>query len=205
MRKFLVLTLIAFPVTLAAQAGTGGRDREIALARSAGPAAVGRGATIYVLGARGYERAVEGTNGFVCLVEHDWVETVEPVCYDAEGSTTLLPMILRRAELRAAGASREAIEQEIAEGYRTGKFRAPGGPGIAYMLSPEQTVFDPSRGRVIPYVPHVMFYAPNRKAADLGMAADHAEPGLPFLIFEGQPNAMVIVPVGVGGSGQPGP
>lgn len=75
--------------------GAGDRDREIALARSAGPAEVARGAAVYVLGPRGYELAVRGVNGF------SW-------------------------------------------------------------------------------------------------AADHAEHGLPFLIFEGQPNAMVIVPVGGG-------
>ena len=192
-----ILSLIALPTALAAQGGTTAREREIALARSAGPATVARDATVYVLGAKGYEVAVRGTNGFTCLVEHDRADTVEPVCYDAEGSTTLLPAALRRAELRSAGTPEPRIEQEIAAGFRSGKFRAPSRPGIAYMLSPEQTVFDPSRQKVIPYVPHVMFYAPHRKAADLGMAADHAEHGLPFLIFEGQPNAMVIVPVGV--------
>jgi hypothetical protein len=140
--------------------------------------------------------AITGSNGFSCLVEHERVETTEPVCYDAEGTATLLPVALRRAELRAGGATDAAIERDIAEGYRNGRFRAPGRPGIAYMLSTEQTVFDPSRQKVIPYVPHVMFYAPNRSAADLGMSADHAEPGMPFLIFEGQPNAMVIVPLG---------
>lgn len=45
------------------------RDAEIAMARSAAPDAISRGATILVLGRQGYETAVEGKNGFVCMVE----------------------------------------------------------------------------------------------------------------------------------------
>jgi hypothetical protein len=40
------------------------RDAEITLARTAAPTAISREATILVLGRRGYETAVQGTNGF---------------------------------------------------------------------------------------------------------------------------------------------
>src|SRR5262245_16021594 len=43
------------------------RDAEIALARTAAPDSISRDATILVLGKHGYETAVEGNNGFVCL------------------------------------------------------------------------------------------------------------------------------------------
>src|SRR5271169_2604274 len=49
------------------------RDAEIALARSAGPPSVGQDATVMVLGRHGYETAVDGKNGFVCLVERSWM------------------------------------------------------------------------------------------------------------------------------------
>jgi len=45
------------------------RNAEIALARTAAPASISRDAEILVLGQRGYETAVKGKNGFVCLVE----------------------------------------------------------------------------------------------------------------------------------------
>ena len=45
------------------------RDAEIALARSAAPPSISSDATIMVLGRHGYETAVEGKNGFVCIVE----------------------------------------------------------------------------------------------------------------------------------------
>src|SRR5689334_14553156 len=49
------------------------RDAEIALARSAAPASVSHDATILVLTRHGYETAVEGRNGFVCVVERAWM------------------------------------------------------------------------------------------------------------------------------------
>jgi hypothetical protein len=45
------------------------RDAEIAMARSAAPEAISRDAYVLVLGRHGYETAVKGKNGFVCVVE----------------------------------------------------------------------------------------------------------------------------------------
>ena len=50
------------------------RNAEILLARSAAPDSVSSDATILVLGRRGYETAVRGKNGFVCMVERSWME-----------------------------------------------------------------------------------------------------------------------------------
>ena len=49
------------------------RNAEVATARSAAPQAISRDAKILVLGRQGYETAVEGKNGFVCLVERSWM------------------------------------------------------------------------------------------------------------------------------------
>src|SRR5882757_7423635 len=48
------------------------RDAEIALARSAAPDSISMDAEVMVLGQHGYETAVKGKNGFVCLVERSW-------------------------------------------------------------------------------------------------------------------------------------
>jgi hypothetical protein len=45
------------------------RNAEIALARSAAPDAISRDAEVLVLGRNGYQTAVTGKNGFVCVVE----------------------------------------------------------------------------------------------------------------------------------------
>jgi len=49
------------------------RNAEIAVARSAAPEGISREAEVMVLGRRGYETAVKGANGFVCLVERSWM------------------------------------------------------------------------------------------------------------------------------------
>src|ERR1700674_4169932 len=48
------------------------RNAEIALARSAAPAAISSDAEVLVLGRHGYEIADRGKNGFVCVVQRSW-------------------------------------------------------------------------------------------------------------------------------------
>src|SRR5882724_2140892 len=51
------------------------RDAEIALARSAAPESISGDAEVIVLGRHGFETAVKGKNGFVCIVERSWTST----------------------------------------------------------------------------------------------------------------------------------
>ena len=53
------------------------RNAEILLARSAAPESISSDATILVLGRQGYETAVRGKNGFVCMVERSWMEAFD--------------------------------------------------------------------------------------------------------------------------------
>src|SRR4029453_14326887 len=115
-------------------------EQQIELAMSAAPSHISRRATIYVLGPNGYVQDRIGSNGFSCLVERQYLGTLEPSCYDAEGSATTLRARLYREELRAAKMSEEEIEKKINEGYTTGAFRAPTKPGLVYMLSPHNQV-----------------------------------------------------------------
>ena len=76
------------------------REREIALAESAGPASIARAATIYVLKRGGFDIARKGENGFACIVTREDEGSLEPQCFDPEGVETLLPVALERARLR---------------------------------------------------------------------------------------------------------
>ncbi len=167
-------------------------EREMAAALSAGPAHLAADAGVYVLEAKGYAKVRDSKNGFTCIVDRDSPPSFEPECLDAEGSETSLPRILFKAELRAQGKSEAEIKAAIAEGYASGRFRAPRRPGIVYMLSKEnRVVADRETGRIINFPPHVMFYAPYLTNADIG-----AGPGGPaFVIGEGTPGALVIVTV----------
>lgn len=171
------------------------REREIVLAESAAPSHISREASIYLLQRGGYTLARTGTNGFSCLVERDHPRSLEPICYDAEGSETILPRVLEAAALRERGADSATVSNAIAEGFRTGRYRAPRRTGIAYMISPETRFFDATTGRTEPGAPHLMFYAPHLTNRDIGSLGEaHATGGHhPFVIEEGSPTAYIIV------------
>ena len=114
---------------------------------------------------------------------------------DAEGTRTHLPRILKTAELRAQGKSREEIRRLLAEDLARGVLHAPTRPGVDYMLSTENVVtVDEEKGIVQPFPPHVMFYAPYLTNADFGSDGKPSSPI--FVVAEGTPYALVIVPVG---------
>jgi hypothetical protein len=170
------------------------RDQQISLALSAGPEEVRSNATVYVLGAKGYEIARQGTNGVSCLVERHFVKpdetTIEPTCYDHEGSRTLLQVDLYEAELRAKGTSEADIKKAVADGYKDGRFKAPSKPGVEYMLSSDNRLGPTADNGTFHFPPHFMFYAPYITGKDLGYPSDP-----PFLVEEGKPSArMVVVP-----------
>src|SRR6516225_9803887 len=75
------------------------RTAEIALARSAAPESISRDADVLVLGRHGYESAIKGKNGFVCIVERSWTSPIDdpgfwnpkgraPICLNAAAART---------------------------------------------------------------------------------------------------------------------
>jgi hypothetical protein len=170
------------------------RERETALAMSAGPQNIADEATVYVLEASGYVKARAGKNGFTCLVVRDTPSDLAPVCHDPEGSRTVVPRLLAEAKLRAEGKSDTEIRAAINEGLRNGTYQLPQRVGIAYMLSTENTgLVD---GRIIHPRPHVMFYAPFLWMQDIGARqSDIFHPDLPVVVSEGEFNAYVVMHV----------
>ena len=165
---------------------------QIALAESAAPPAVASAAAVYVIGPAGYRKVRDGRNGFTCFVSRQRPDTLEPECFDAEGTATVLPARLFVESRRAGGAQEAAIDAEFEAGYRNGRFEAPRKPGIVYMLSPHNYVFDPERGQVIHFPGHLMFYAPYATEKDVGSG-----PGAPYIVSPGTAHAlMIVVPAG---------
>jgi hypothetical protein len=99
---------------------------EIALARSAAPASISGDAGVQVLGKHGYETAVKGKNGFVCLVRRSWAVGTGatgfddrefwnpklriPICYNPAGARTVLPTYLESTKWALAGASKAEMK-----------------------------------------------------------------------------------------------
>lgn len=162
---------------------------EIALALSALPESMRATAAVHVLGPKGYRKVREGTSGINCMVERSRPDTQEPICWDREGSESIMPVAYAKAEWRAGGLKEDEVQRRIAEGFASGRFRTPRRGGVAYMLSPENYVFNGQR--VIKYHPHVMFYAPYMTNADIG--ANGKDPNAPWILNEGSPHAYIIV------------
>jgi hypothetical protein len=83
------------------------RDAEIALARSAAPASISKDASVMVMRQKNYETAVEGKNGFVCLVGRSWGAPFEnpefwnpknrsPECFNPPATLSVLPYDLKQ-------------------------------------------------------------------------------------------------------------
>ena len=174
------------------------REQQITLAESAAPAEVSSQATVYVLGPKGYEKAREGTNGFTCFVGRHFVKptetTIEPSCFDAEGSRTLLPVYLHGEELRTSGKSEAEIKTDVAQGYKEGRYKYPDKPGFLYMMSTQNRLGPTPDHGSASFPPHLMFYAPNMTTKDIGFGT---QPKLDYLGMthpgEGD-NLIVVIP-----------
>jgi len=178
------------------------RDAEIAMARSAAPEAISKHAKILVLGPHGYMTAVEGKNGFVCVVERAWMSAFDspqfwnpkirgPICFNPQGARSILHMDYKRTELVLAGQSKAEIMQSIKAAFDTKQLPMPEPGAMCYMMSKEGYLND-SVGH---WIPHLMFYTPLKVdwGADL--------PGSPVILappYQGAPEplTMFLIPVG---------
>lgn len=192
--------LCAFPTLSPAQQAPKpevlSRADEMELALSAAPEHLRAGAGVYVLEARGYVRARKSGNGFTCIVNRDSPRSLKPTCYDAEGTATILPKVLRVGEMLMQGRSEAEIDSMVVRGFRDGTFISPRRPGVAYMLSDRIRNENTATGETSGFPPHIMFYAPNLTNQDIGAtpAALRANPHLPFIAYQGPHGFMVVVP-----------
>jgi len=189
------------------------RNAEIALARSAAPEAISRDADVLVLGRHGYEVAVKGKNGFVCVVERGWMSPFDasnfwnpkmrgPNCFNPPAARSVLPLTYKRTEMILAGQSKAQVLDGIKKFIKQGL--PPLEPGaMCYMMSKEQYLTD---GLPHNWMAHLMFYTPLMDGAAWG--ADL--PGSPVMLnpqFRGAPEPLDVfmVPTGRWSDGTPSP
>ncbi|HEV2704061.1 MAG TPA: hypothetical protein VGV09_20725 [Steroidobacteraceae bacterium] len=172
------------------------RQTEIALARSAAPAAISGEATILVLTEHGYESAIKGKNGFVCVVERSWMGPVDspefwnpkmrgPICFNPPAVHSVLPITLKRTQLALGGASKSQLIANMQEAVSKKELPALQPGAMSYMLSKQGQLGD----AVGHWHPHLMFYAARSDGADWG--ADVA--GSPVILnpqFQGAPEPL---------------
>jgi hypothetical protein len=179
------------------------QNAEIALARSAAPASISGDATIVVLKQRGYETAVKGKNGFVCIVERSWMSPFDwpefwnpkmrgPICFNPPAVRSVLPFTYKRTEMILAGMSKTQIIDRLKEAIGRKEFPALEPGAMCYMMSREANLGD-SQGH---WHPHLMFYGPRSDGADWGSDL----PGSPVMLnpqFQASPEPLATFMVAV--------
>jgi len=179
------------------------RGAEIALAKSAAPPALSSDANVLVLEKDGYHTAIEGKNGFTCVVERGWMSPLDstdfwnpklrgPVCYNPPAVRSILPYTLLRTKLILSGLTKAQMVSEIQAQLAGSLLPMPEPGAMSYMLSKNQYLGD-SGGH---WHPHLMFHLPRMGAASWGANLD----GSPVLLdtdhAEGpEPETIFLVPV----------
>jgi len=137
---------------------------EIALARSAAPESIARDAEVQVLGRHGFETAVKGKNGFVCIVERSWTSAPDPdfwnpkvrtpICYNAAAARSYLPRNIKRTDLILAGRTKAQTDETIAAAVDKKELPAMEPGAMCYMMSKQGYGGD----SIQHWPPHLMFY-----------------------------------------------
>ena len=137
---------------------------EIALARSAVPESISRDADVVVLGRHGFETAVKGTNGFVCIVGRGWTSAADvdywnpkvrvPMCVNAAAARSYLLRMTKETEWGLAGRTQAQITESITAAIAKKELPQMEAGAMCYMMGKEGYGGDSN-----PHWPsHLMFF-----------------------------------------------
>ncbi len=150
------------------------RAPEIALAPNSGPEANSRSYEGPGLGRHGYETAVKGTNGFVCIVGRGWTSAADadywdpkvrvPMCVNPAAARSYLVRFTKETEWGLAGRTQAQMTESITAAIAR-KELPPIEPGaMCYMMSKQGYGGDSS-----PHWPsHLMFFFTDADLASWG-------------------------------------
>lgn len=176
------------------------RGAEIVLARSAAPSSISAHAEVLILGRKGYETAVKGSNGFVCVVERSWMAPFDdpeflnpdqrlPLCLNPPAVRTHLPFTLKATALALSGMPRGQMFEAIKAAYASGQLPMPAPGSMCFMMSKQQ-YFGNKYGNADP---HLMFWFP--QADKMNWGADL--PGSPIYIHQDSPDPITTFIISV--------
>jgi len=170
------------------------KNAEIQLARSAAPDSISRDATILVLGRQGYETAVEGKNGFVCMVERSWMASFDwpefwnpnvrgADCLNPQAARSVLLSALLRSRMVMAGRSKAEIVSALKTAYEKKQLPGLENGAMTYMMSKSAYLTDEDGHNL----PHLMFFTAVMDAKDWGSgAAGSPVMSAPYWFFSSQ-------------------
>jgi hypothetical protein len=164
-----------------------------------------------VLTEHGYVTAVEGKNGFVCIVERAWMSPDDspsfwnpkmrgPLCFNPPAARSILPATLERTKLAIAGKSKAEIIAANKEAYNR-KELPPLEPGsMSYMMS-KRAYLTADGGNLA----HVMIYTPHLDPAAWGDGVPNSPVMLNPQFKDAEPIDVWVISVGKWSDGTPAP
>jgi hypothetical protein len=158
------------------------RNAEILLARSAAPDSISSDATILVLGRQGYETAVRGKNGFVCMVERSWMAAFDSPeywnpkvrgaeCLNRQAARSILPIVNLRTRMVMAGHSKAEIVSALKAAFANKQLPDLESGNMVFMMSKSAYLYDAGDHNG----PHLMFFTALKDGKDWGADA-HGSP-----------------------------
>ncbi len=184
------------------------RDAEIALARSAAPESISQDAGVMVLGQHGYETAVKGKNGFLCMVERGWTAATDdpdfwnpklrgPICFNPTAVRSQVPITVKKTEVILASRSKDQMSAAVKAGFDRKELSTPEPGAMCYMLSKQQYLGD-AGGH---WHPHLMFFLPVTEPATWGAGLA----GSPVMAIKDPLDhlTLFLIPVGHWSDGTP--
>jgi hypothetical protein len=162
------------------------RGAEIALAQSAAPETISRDAEVLVLGPHGYETAIQGKNGFVCMVERSWTSPIDdpgfwnpkgraPICFNRAAARSYVPRTIKKTELILAGRTKAQMMEAIVAAIDKKELPVMEPGAMCYMLSKQGYLND----RDGHWHPHLMFFYSQTDPATWGAG----QQGSPIFAF----------------------
>jgi hypothetical protein len=141
------------------------RNAEILLARSAAPDSISSDATILVLGRQGYETAVRGQNGFVCMVERSWMAAFDSPeywnpkvrgaeCLNRQAVRSIVPIAELRTRMVMAGHSKAEIVSALKAAFANKQLPDLESGNMVFMMSKSAYLYDAGDHNG----PHLMFF-----------------------------------------------
>src|SRR5580658_7601866 len=141
----------AFPVMAPIEQYLGtSASAEIELARTAAPTSISGDASVLILSNRGYETAVKGKNGFVCLVWRSWAgpggfddpdfwspKFRAPICFNPAGVRTVVPAYLERTKWALAGTSKAEMKDRVRAAIASNRMAMPEPGALGFMMGKE--------------------------------------------------------------------
>jgi hypothetical protein len=155
------------------------RNAEILLAQSAAPDSISSDATVLILGRQGYETAVQGKNGFVCMVERSWMAQFDSPefwnpkirgaeCLNRQAARSIVPIADLRTRMVMAGHSKAEIVSALKAAFDKKQLPGLENGNMVFMMSKSAYLYDAGDHNG----PHLMFFTALQDGKDWGAGAE---------------------------------